>query len=134
MSIGWLVANKEFLTLIVSFITVVIPLAMFFISKDKEQKLINFEKFHKDLMYGLSNQAGTLGLDQQVAIIYELRNYPEYYSVSRRILLAQIVRWNEKLKSKPHYYQLIDEANRTIKFSQMSFISRVLAKISSKNE
>ncbi len=56
-----LIANKEFIGICISFFGVAIPLAIFLINKGKEQKQINFERFHKDLMKGLANLDGKTG-------------------------------------------------------------------------
>lgn len=119
-----LVSNKEFAGIIITFLSVVIPLATFLVSKNKEQKQINFERFHGNLMKGLANLDKQTGLDQQIAIIYESRNYPEYYPVIRRILKYQMHRWKLLLNSKPQFKQLIDEAKETINFSSKNFIIR----------
>jgi len=83
---GIIIENKEFIGIAISFLSVVIPLAIFLFNKNKEQKQINFERFHKEFISGLSNQSKNIGLDQQVAIIFELRNFPEYFLVTKRIL------------------------------------------------
>ena|SRR4030042_2111871 len=119
-----LIANKEFAGIIITLLGVVIPLATFIISKNKEQKQINFERFHKDLMKGLANLDGKTGLDQQIAIIYESRNYSEYYPVIRRILKYQIDRWRRLLKNSPQFKQLINEGKETIVFTNKNFLSR----------
>ena len=94
-----LTQNKEFFGIAVSFLAVIIPLMIFLISKNKEQKLIKYKKFH-ELIGGLSNQDQNkkIGLDQQIAIIYELINFPEYYPVITRILSDLKIDWEEKRK------------------------------------
>lgn len=121
--ISLIIENKEFFGIIISFLGIVLPLAILLITKNKEQKQINFEKFHNNLMRGLSNQDSKLGLDEQIAIIYELRNYPEYYPVIKRLLLFQRKRWESMLDKKPLFSNLVKEADETIKFmSKNSFI------------
>ncbi len=132
MNTSWVIENKEFFGIVVSFLSIVIPSTILVLTKNKEQKQIIFEKFHKDLMKGLANLDGQTGFDSQVAIIYELRNYPKYYPVIRRLLHAQIARWNIELKSKPHFSQLIDEAKKTIDFSLKNPISRKTTELFSK--
>jgi hypothetical protein len=130
--IGYIMANKEFFGIIISFLGVVIPLAIFLVSKNKEQKQINFEKFHTYLIKGISNLKGDTGLDDQVAIIYEFRNYPEYYPVVRRLLHFQIDRWKKELKESPHYSLLIDEAEETFKYIDKIALARLLIRLWSK--
>lgn len=125
-----LILYKEFIGIIISFFTVAIPFASFFISKNKEQKQINFNKFHKDLMVILSNNnpEGHIGLIQQVAIIYEFRNYPEYYPVINRVLEFEIKRWKDEVKKNKNLTILIKEAEETIYYINQNFIIRHLTK------
>lgn len=128
----FILSNKEILGIIISLLGVVIPLAIFLISKNKEQKQINFEKFHTHLVKGISNQEGKVGLDDQVAIIYEFRNYPEYYPVVRRLLFFQINHWNGELKNHPHYSLLINEAKETLNYMGKIAIVRQIIQLWSK--
>lgn len=121
-----IVDNKEFFGILVSILTVLIPLATFLVSKNKEQKLKNFENFHQFLIRGLANLDNKTGLDQQVAIIYELRQYPRYKPVVIRLLRAQLKRWKSELEVKPHFQQLIEEAELTINYLKKNFLQRVL--------
>lgn len=130
--IEFILVNKEILGVTVSFLSVVIPLAIFLISKAKEQSQINFERFHTYLIKGLSNQDGKTGFDDQVAIIYEFRNYSDYYPVIRRLLKFQINRWNAELKSKPHYRLIINEAEETIAYMSKISLYRFFIDIKSK--
>jgi hypothetical protein len=130
--IEFLTTNKEFIGIIVSLLGVVIPLAIFLITKNKEQRQVNFEKFHTYLVKGLSNQKGETGLDDQVAIIYEFRNYPDYYLVIRRLLKFQINRWKKELSSKPHFSLLIEEAKETISYMDKIAIVRLFIRLKSK--
>ena len=126
--IEYIVKNKEFFVIIISLLGIIGPLTSFLVTKSKEQQQLNFEKFHKDLMYGLSNRKAEIGLDQQVAILYELRNYPAYYPVIKRLLQFQIKRWKGELKTNPHFSQLINEANETLNFMSENFFKRFFYK------
>ncbi len=119
--------NKEFIAILISFLTLIVPFTSFLITKNREQKQLNFEKFHRDLMKGLSNldKKNIIGLEQQIAIIYEFRNYPKYYPVIRRILFFEIKRWKKDLKEKPHFAEIINEANETISFTKKNYIKRL---------
>lgn len=123
--INWIIKNKEFLGITATFLGLIIPFATFILTKNKEQKQINFENFHKNLMKDLVNLEGEIGLDQQVAIIYELRNYPKYFPVIRRILEENVIRWSADLKNKPNLDRLITEAKLTINFSSKNFLKRI---------
>ena len=126
--VNLIVENKEFIAIIISFIGVVIPLATFLVTKTEQQRQINFELFHNKLMSGLSNQDGKTGLDQQIAIIFELRKYPQYYPVIQRILKYQVNRWKGLLNKSPQFKQLIDEAQITINYAGKNVITRLFSK------
>jgi hypothetical protein len=129
MNINWAVENKEFLGIMVSFLTVIIPFTSFILAKNKEQKQVAFEMFHKDLITGFVNQDKTIGLDQQIAIIYEMRNYPQYYPVIKRILHALLDHAKGNLKLRPELIRVIDEAEKTIRYTQKNPIERLFANI-----
>lgn len=119
-----IVDNKEFFGILISILTLLIPLATFLVSKNKEQQQKNFENFHQFLLRGLANLDEDTGLDQQVAIIYEMRQYPKYKPVVIRLLRAQLKRWQRELKNKPHFQQLITESQLTISYLEKNFLQR----------
>ena len=130
MIIDLLIQNKEFFGIIVTFLTVIIPSVILLLSKNEEQKLINYKKFH-ELIVELSNQdkAKKIGLDQQIAIIYELINFPDHYPVIKRILFDLKINWEGKKKNDPKYDRLIREADKTMEYINKNFISRFFIKI-----
>ncbi len=119
---------QTLISILIPLIPVAVTLITFLISKNREQKQINFEKFHNGLMKGLANLDGKTGLDQQVAIIYELRNYPEYFPVIKRLLNYQIKRWTKELKNSPQFSELINEAKETRDFIDKNFVIRLFTK------
>ncbi|MEZ6255695.1 MAG: hypothetical protein R3B92_02915 [Patescibacteria group bacterium] len=97
----------------------------------RKQKLENFEVFRKDLLAGLANVNEKTGFDEQIGIIYELRNYPRYYPVIERILEFQVKHWEKEVKDidKKHYQILIDEANATLTYMNTSRIGRIFCRL-----
>jgi len=124
---------KEIISIIIAFLGVVVPLAIFLISKSKEQQQINFERFHKEIISGLYNRRGELGLDQQVAIIFELRNFPGYFSVTKRILIDSKEYWKlinkEKKLNDEGLRRLTKETNETLDYMNKNIIHRLFIKI-----
>ncbi len=57
--------------------------------RELEQRQQSFDNYH-GLIERLTN---TDSMDAQAAILYELRNYPEYKDVSIRILNSYQVKW-----------------------------------------
>ena len=124
---------KEIISIIIAFLGVVVPLAIFLISKSKEQQQINFERFHKEIISGLYNRRGELGLDQQVAIIFELRNFPGYFSVTKRILIDSKEYWKlinkEKKLNDEGLRRLTKETSETLDYMNKNIIHRLFIKI-----
>jgi hypothetical protein len=76
-----------------------------------------FETYHKlidELVDERSHSSGNLKLDRQVAIIFELRNFPRYFEVTQRILKALKVTWkgNKRLVDELEYSLNYIEKNR----------------------
>jgi len=113
-----IINNKEFTALLVSLLTIIIPLWQYLNSKKLEQKQTTLINFHEKILGKLSNRDPNIhiGLVEQVAIIFELRNFSEYYPVIKRILMFSIEDWNNQLNDKPHFKYLIKEANETIDY------------------
>jgi hypothetical protein len=49
-------------------------------------------------------------LDRQVAVVFELRHFPRYYEVTRRILTALKHAWG----SQPQWSRLVEEIDLTL--------------------
>ena len=82
--------------------------------KNKELKFQRFKIYH-DLIKNLVEAESpdrTIKLDRQIAIVFELRNFPEYYGLSHRILSGLKESWKEK---EPDTTRLCEELDLTIK-------------------
>ncbi|XOB41398.1 MAG: hypothetical protein ACKKMW_01560 [Candidatus Nealsonbacteria bacterium] len=60
-----------------------------------------------------------LKLDRQIAIIFELRNFPEYYEVSRRILSGLKENWKDVSVER-----VIEEIDISLKYMESNKICR----------
>ncbi len=84
-------------------------------SKRTEINHKEFELFQK-LIQNLvkpEDEKGTMYVDQQTTMLYELRHFPRYYPFSLRTVQGL----NEKWKMVPNQFpRLLDEAKRTIEF------------------
>jgi hypothetical protein len=93
--------------------------------KKHEERQKRYETYH-DLIKNL-NQTDTPGenikLYRQVAVIYELRNYPKYFDVSKRILQGWIDSADKKQKEE--FGKLYDEMKLSIGFMNKDFLSRL---------
>ena len=116
-----IIANKEFVVLI----SIIIPVWQFLYSKRNEQKQIEFENFHEKILKKLSNLGKNEALDSQIAIVYEMRNYPRYYLVSKRIL----TRLHKKWKSEKSNEDLLTEIKLTIDYMNLNLVQRIANKL-----
>lgn len=112
-----IIENKEFFILIMSLFGLVVPVWQFLYNKSKELRQINLINFHEKMISKISNLGDIkAGLDEQVAVIFELRNFPKYYPVILRILSSNKDRWQNMLRNEPQFKILIDEADETINY------------------
>ncbi|WP_313456342.1 hypothetical protein [Pseudomonas sp.] len=64
--------------------------------KNAEERSKQYDRYHKLLEdLNISPRGDDPFVDRQVAVIYELRRFPEYYPVSLRILNASLSRWKQ---------------------------------------
>jgi hypothetical protein len=130
-AINLTIENKEFFGLVISFLALVVPLWQYINSKKKEQRLNNFTLFHGKVIKVISNMDSSagIGLYDQIAGIWELRNFPEYYPVIKRLLEFCIKKWERELNEKPHFDALIQEAKITLEYINRNFVSRFCIKL-----
>jgi len=92
----------------------------------KEWNFKNYHKLIKEL-----NQSDTAGepikLYRQVAVAYELRNYPRYFSVSKRILQGWLDSRDEEVKKG--FSPLYKEMELSIEFMNKNFLQCWLNKV-----
>jgi hypothetical protein len=114
--ITWLNTNAGVLSIIVAILLAVIPAIWTFIRylnlKNRELQFERFKIYHqliKDLV-----QPEALGeakyLDRQIAIAFELRNFPDYYELTYRMLQGLKKTWDS---GHPHFKRLLDEIDLT---------------------
>lgn len=93
----------------------------------KYRKEWNFQNYHK-LIKEL-NQSDTpneaIKLYRQVAVVYELRNYPRYFSVSKRILQGWL---DSREVHDSKYKELYLEMRISIEYMNKNFITRLFSK------
>ena len=75
-------------------------------AEQRQQRFVNYHKLVSALVS--PNEAGVIKLDSQIAIIYELRFYPEYKGVTVRILKALPQEWKDTEQ------RLLDEISLTL--------------------
>ena len=117
--LSWLTNNAEVIVVALAIATFLVSLlslawsAWRFVEvRREEQAQRRFENYHKligELVGGVrTNQQ--MKLDSQIAVVFELRNFPEYGEVTIRILKSLREEW-ENVGTKP---RLLDEMDRAI--------------------
>jgi hypothetical protein len=77
------------------------------------KQLVEPEKGKKSLM-----------LDRQIAIIFELRNFPEYYEVSKRILSGLKECWNNEKNER-----IVEEIDISMEYMKKNKVDRFIYKL-----
>jgi len=86
-------------------------------TEDKQRKFETYHKLIKDLVEP-DKKGKEMKLDRQIAIIYELTNYKQYYPVSKRILQGLLISWKDNKR-------LIDEINITLNYINNYWFFRI---------
>jgi len=84
-----------------------------------------FKTYHKLLDWLVNEQAysdGKIKLDRQIAVVYELRNFPSYFGVSKRILRGLQEQWKGGDK------RILNEIELTISYMERGWITRLFKK------
>ena len=89
--------------------------------KHREMQSERFQVYH-DLIKRLvepEEKNGSMKLDRQLAVVFELRRFSEYYEPSLRILTGLRKSWGqspheEKVDERPNMQRLFDEMDDTI--------------------
>ena len=82
----------ELLGLLISILAFFIPIYRYLSQKREEQKDKRFQTYHK-LIADLVTPPGGM-LDRQIATVFELRNFPDYYELTKRIMTDLIIQWS----------------------------------------
>jgi len=93
--------------------------------KRAEERGRKYDRYHRLLEdLNISPLGDAPFIDRQLAVVFEMRNFPDYYPVSLRILKRSLPRWksllDETVKTAPIFNiavnTLYDEAVLTIKY------------------
>jgi hypothetical protein len=109
----WISQNGPALGFIATLVAALIPLYQFIRTKKAEERRNNFENYHK-LIKELVD-TGAPKLDRQIAIVFELRNFKNYFPVSIRILNGLKAEWG-KDEQQDKYLRLLQEIDLTLSY------------------
>ena len=100
----WIGINAAAIATIVSILALLVPLYQYVNTRRSEDRKHTFEAYHK--LIGDLVDPPTPRLDRQIAVVYELRNFKDYYPVSLRILEGLKGDWSSN--AKPRIQKEID--------------------------
>lgn len=121
--INFLDTNAAGLTVLITLIAGVYKFWQFVNVKREDARQRDYDNFHnlvEKLVVDRKESDGKPFIDVQIASVYELKNYPRYYSVAVCILQ----RMKNRLKGKDEQRDLIREIDETINYMGKSWISR----------
>lgn len=127
--------------MIISLFGIIVPLYKVLMEKSLKQRDLRFKTYHlliKDLVQP-DKEIGKIMLDRQVATCFELRNFPEYFELTERILSDLKLQWKECkgigriIKEIELTLKYIAIYNRPIfvllRFFKLGFIVNILIKL-----
>lgn len=115
--ITWLNANAGALGVLIALGLPVVAAAVAFVRylnlRSKELQHERFKIYHDLVRQLVQPEAPGLPmqLDRQIAIVYEMRHFPEYFDLTRRMLEGLLKSWTE-----PRHGRLADEIQLTIEY------------------
>ncbi|WP_054060109.1 hypothetical protein [Pseudomonas asplenii] len=112
----WVVGNNGVLAFLLALAVAGSALYHYISIKRAEERARRFSNFHQ-LIQDMNGDASGAApyIDRQIAIIFELRNFPEYFPVTERILDRARKRWIFKNFGNGGAYDgVIKEAGKTL--------------------
>ena len=115
----------EIIGLLIAYFGLVVPIFRYLNQRkleERDKRFVNFHGLIKDLVE--PGKDGQVMLDRQIAVIYELRNYPKYFDLSKRMLSDLKVAWQ-----KEDYPRIIKEIELTleyIEYKRTSLLKRII--------
>lgn len=116
--IGWLKLNVEWIAAFIFIVGTGWTVIIYFIYRRQEIHQKKFEIYHsliKDFVQP-DKTTGATYQDRQIAIAFELRNFPEYYELSLRLLEGLYDFWKQKDESRNQITRVLDEMKHTIDY------------------
>lgn len=110
-------------SIIFGYITIVQPIISFIRTQRNANKDKRYEIYH-ELITTVAGGDGKaqLKLYRQVSSIYELRNFPEYYPVTKRILIG--IKEESRVSEREDVKRLIAEIDLTLNYINSSWLKR----------
>ncbi|GEM_PF-1345374 len=116
---NWLNTNAGVLSLILALVLTLGPLLFaglrYIRLRSDELRFKKFEIYHNLIRQLVQSESpsGIMYVDRQIAIVFELRNFPEYYELSIRLLFGLKDSWADKAGFN---HRLLEEMNNSMAF------------------
>ena len=110
-----------FVALIIAYYTFFKPIFDFIRTQKRIRQDKRFKSYH-DLIDIFVGAQGAAMLDRQIAIAFELRSFPEYFKVTKRILEGLKAQWNVPGNAVG---RLITEMDFTIEYIESNYFKRL---------
>jgi hypothetical protein len=91
------------------------------INYNEQRRDKRFKTYHKLIDWLVNEQAQpdrVIKLDRQIAVVYELRNFPKYFDVSKRILIGLSNSWKNGDK------RILTEIELSVAYMNKSWVKR----------
>ncbi len=117
--ITWLATNAQTISIVVAILIAVVPAILSFISylnlKNKELRHERFKIYHEFIreLVQPDSPGQAMSMDRQIAIVFELRNFKEYFELTLRMLEGLRETWID-----PRPKRLTDEIDHTVCYIQ----------------
>ncbi len=102
------IENKEFIAFVISFVGAGWAVYKYFDLKNREERRHDYKAYH-ELISAFT--AGT-ALEKQMVILYELRNYPRYFEMTKQLIDHLL----QRMENENADTQLIKQAKSTLAF------------------
>jgi hypothetical protein len=115
----WLLAHGVSATGVGAAVAFVFSVYQFLSVRKRESRQKEFDQYHLLVEKLVSPRQGhaQLFLDQQIAVVFELRNFPRYFEVTERVLSGLRNSWLQ-LPECQNYERLIQELGLTLQYIQ----------------
>lgn len=106
--------------IIISFLAIIIPLYRYILDRSSKLKDARFITYHDLIKHLVEPENGkkNLMLDRQIAIVFELRNFPDYHELTYRMLLGLKEQWDKPIYADRNK-RMIQEINYTTRYIEI---------------
>jgi hypothetical protein len=116
---GWLSTHGVGATGVGAAVAFVFSVYQFLSVRKRESGNREFEQYHSliEKLVSPKQGQGTILLDQQIAVVFELRNFPRYFELSERVLEGLRTEWSKR-QDWANYERLLQELRLTLQYIQ----------------